>query len=233
MPGKRIIHANKEIISQPSSPCTNRSGLTRHQSVIWSPETTLRDVTNEAHRNMTRMSQEINDSSQKTPENTVNEKTSTPRTPINDGVNVTSHSIKSVRAKNSTPSPSVISASATKSTPKSPAVETTKNPRTVIEPENFNYDSESESSSDQQEWKDNVQNTTSYRGSSAYRKRMAEEDWGPNISDGDFEGLQQESSVERTHRFIQSLQRRREAEARARNHSPTTPRQVSRDSSTS
>ena len=62
---------------------------------------------------------------------------------------------------------------------------------------------------------------------------MAEEDWGPNISDGDFEELQQESSVERTHRFIQSLQRRREAEARARCHSPTTPRQVSRDSSTS
>ena len=89
MPGRRITRADKEIISQPSSPCTNRSGLTRHQSVIWSLETTLRDVTNEAHRNMTRMSQEINDSSQKTPENTVNEKTSTPCTPINDGVNVT------------------------------------------------------------------------------------------------------------------------------------------------
>ena len=96
---------------------------------------------------MTRMSQEINDSSQKTPENTVNEKTSTPRTPINDGVNVTSHSIKSVRAGNNTPSPSVTGASATKSTPKSPAVEsTTKKPRTVIEPD-FNYDSESESNS--------------------------------------------------------------------------------------
>ena len=69
MPGKKITRADKEIITQPSSPCTNRSGLTRHQSVIWSPETTLRDVTNEAHQNMTRMSQEINDSSQKTPEN--------------------------------------------------------------------------------------------------------------------------------------------------------------------
>ena len=208
MPGKRITRADKEIISQPSSPCTNRSGLTRHPSVIWSRETTLRDVANEAHRNMTRMSQEINDSSQKTPENTVNDKTSTLRTTINDGVNVTSHSIKSVRAGNNTPSPSVTGASATKSTPKSPAVEsTTKKPRTVIEPD-FNYDSESESNSDQQEWKDNVQNATSYRSSSAYRKRMAEEDWGPDISKGDFEGSITESSVERTHRFIQSLQQR-------------------------
>ena len=99
MPGRRITRADKEIISQPSSPCTNRSGLTRNQSLIWSPETTLRDVTNEAHRNMTRMSQEINDSSQKTPENTVNEKTSTPRTPISDGVNVTPHSIPSVKIR--------------------------------------------------------------------------------------------------------------------------------------
>ena len=204
-------------------PCTNRSGLTRHPSVIWSPETTLRDVANEAHRNMTRMSQEINDSSQKTPENTVNENTSTPRTPISDGVNVTSHSIKSVRARNNTPSPSVISASATKSTPKSPAVETTKIPRTVIKPENFNYDSESESNSDHQEWKDNVQNATSYRSSSAYRKRMTEEDWGPDISERDIEGLITESSLERMHRFIQGLQRKREAEARTRSHSPTTP----------
>ena len=62
---------------------------------------------------------------------------------------------------------------------------------------------------------------------------MAEDDWGPNITDGDFEGLQQESSVERTHRFIQGLQRRQEAEACARSHSPATPRPVSRDSSTS
>ena len=190
MPGRRITRADKEIISQPSSPCTNRSGLTRHPSVIWSPETTLRDVTNEAHRNMTRMSQEINDSSQKTPENTVNDKTSTPRTPID----ATSHSIKSVRAGNNTPSPSVTGASATKSTPKSPAVESTKK-KTRIEPD-FNYDSESESNSDQQEWKDNVQNTTSYRSSSTYRRRMTEEDWGPPISERDLEGLITESNLD-------------------------------------
>ena len=89
MPGKKITRADKEIISQPSSPCTNRSGLTRHPSVNWSSETTLRDVANEAHQNMTRMSQEINNSSQKTPENTVNNKTSTPHTPINASVHVT------------------------------------------------------------------------------------------------------------------------------------------------
>ena len=178
---------------------------------------------------MTRMSQEINDSSQKTPENTVNDKTSTPRTPINASVNVTSHS--SVRAGINTPSPSVTGASATKSTPKSPAVDSTKK-KTRIEP-NFNYDSESESNSDQQEWKDNVQNATSYRSSSTYRKRMTEEDWGPPISERDLEGLITESSLERTNRFIQDLQRRQEAEARARSHSPTTPRQVSRDTSTS
>ena len=149
MPGRRITRADKEIISQPSSPYTNRSRLTRNQSLIWSPETTLRDVTNEAHRNLTRMNQEINDSSQKTPDNTVNNKTSTPRTPINASVNVTSHS--SVRAGINTPSPSVTGASATKLTPKSPAVESTKKKtRTVIKPD-FNYDSESESNSDQQE----------------------------------------------------------------------------------
>ena len=124
MPGKKITRADKEIITQPSSPCTNRSGFTRNPSVNWSSETTLRDVTNEAHRNMTRMSQEINNSSQKTPENTVNNKTSTPRTPINASVNVTSHS--SVRAGINTPSPSVTGTSATKSTPKSPAVESMK-----------------------------------------------------------------------------------------------------------
>ena len=230
MPARMITRADKEIISsQPVSPCTNRSGLTCNQSLVWSPETTLRDVTNKAHRNMTKINQEINDSSQKTPGDTVNENTSTPRTPISDGVNVTPHSIQSVRVKNNTPSPTVISASATKSTPKSPAEETTKIHRTVIEPENFNYDSDSESSFDQQEWKDNVQNADS----SAYRKRMAEDDWGPNITDGDFEGLQQESSVERTHRIIQSIQRRQEAESRVRSRSPATPRSASRDSSAS
>ena len=62
---------------------------------------------------------------------------------------------------------------------------------------------------------------------------MTEEDWGPPISERDIEGLIMESSLERTHRFIQGLERRQEAEARARSHSPTTPRQVSRDSSMS
>ena len=221
MPGKKITRADKEIITQPSSPCTNRSGFTRHPSVNWSSETTLRDVANEAHRNMTRMSQEINNSSQKTPENTVNNKTSTPRTG-NASVNLTSHS--SIKPGINTPSPSVTGASATKSTPKSPAVEsTTKKPRTVIEPD-FNYDSESESNSDQQEWKDNVQNATSYRSSSTYRRRMTEEDWGPPISERDLEGLITELNLERTNRYIQGLQLRQEAETRARSHSPTTPR---------
>ena len=181
MPGRRITRADKEIISQPSSPCTNRSGLTRNQSLIWSPETTLRDVTNEAYRNMTRINQEINDSSQKTPGDTVNENTSTPRTPISDGVNVTPHSIQSVRVRNNTPSPTVISVSATKSTPRSSTEETTKDHRVVIEPGNFNYDSDSDSSIsnfDQQEWRKNVQNADS----SAYKKRMAEDDWGPSLT---------------------------------------------------
>ena len=178
---------------------------------------------------MTRMNQEINDSSQKTPEDTVNENTSTPRTPISDGVNVTPHSIQSVKVRNNTPSPTVISASATKSTPRSSTEETTKDHRTVIEPGNFNYDSDSDSSFDQQEWRENVQNADS----SAYKKRMAEDDWGPNITDGDFEGLQQESSVERTHRIIQRIQQRQDAESRVRNHSSATPRSASQDSSAS
>ena len=156
MPGKKITRADKEIITQPSSPCTNRSGLTRHPSVNWSSETTLRDVANEVYQNMTRMSQEINNSSQRTPENTVNNKTSTPSTG-NASVNLTSHS--SIKSGINTPSPSVTGASATKLTSKSPAVDSTKK-KTRIEP-SFNYESESES--DQEEWKDNVQNTTSYR----------------------------------------------------------------------
>ena len=216
MPGKKITQADKEIITQPSSPCTNRSGFTRHPSVNWSSETTLRDVANEAHRNMTRMSQEINNSSQKTPENTVNNKTSTPRTG-NASVNLTSHS--SIKPGINTPSPSVTGASATKSTPKSPAVDSTKK-KTRIEP-SFNYESGSES--DQEEWKDNVQNATSYRSSSTYRRRMTEEDWGPPISERDLEGLITESNLERTNRYIQGLQLRQEAETRARSHSPTTP----------
>ena len=129
MPARRITRADKEIISsQPVSPCTNRSGLTRNQSLVWSPETTLRDVINEADRNLTRMNQEINDSSQKTPSNqTVNENTNTPHTPISDGVNVTPHSIPSVKIRRvNSPSPTVNSMSATKSTPRSSTEETTK-----------------------------------------------------------------------------------------------------------
>ena len=60
---------------------------------------------------------------------------------------------------------------------------------------------------------------------------MTEEDWGPPISERDLEGLITESNLDRTNRYIQSLQLRQEAEARARSHSPTTPRQASRDSS--
>ena len=69
--------------------------------------------------------------------------------------------------------------------------------------------------------------------SSAYKKRMAEDDWDPSLTDGDFEGLQQESNVEQTHRIIQRIQQRQEAESWVRNSSPATPRSASRDSSAS
>ena len=71
---------------------------------------------------MTRMSQEINNPSQKTPQNVVNNKTSTPRTG-NASVNL-SHS--SIKPGINTPSPSVAGASTAKSASKSPAVNTTK-----------------------------------------------------------------------------------------------------------
>ena len=195
MPGQKITRADKEIIKQPSSPCTNRSGFTRHPSVNWSSETTLRNVANEAHQNMTRMSQEINNSSQKTPENVVNNKTSTPRTG-NASVNL-SHS--SIKPGINTPSLPVTGASTTKSASKSPAVNSTKK-KTRIEP-SLNYRSESES--DQEEWKDNVQNATSYRSTSTYRRKMTDKDWGdPDISESDLEGLLTETNLERTNRYI-------------------------------
>ena len=69
--------------------------------------------------------------------------------------------------------------------------------------------------------------------SSAYKKRMAEDDSGPSLTDSDFEGLLQESNVEKTHRIIQRMQQRQDAESRLRNRSPATPRSASRDSSAS
>merc|ERR1711867_185433 len=107
-----------------------------------------------------------------------------------------------------------------------------KDHQVVIKPENFDYESDSDSSIsnfDQQEWRENMQNADS----SAYKKRMAEDDWDPSLTDGDFEGLQQESNVERTHRIIQRIQQRQEAKSRVRNRSPATPRSASRDSSAS
>ena len=97
-----------------------------------------------------------------------------------------------------------------------------KDHQVVIEPGNFDYESDSDSSIssfDQQEWREKVQNAYS----SAYKKRMAEDDWDPSLTNGDFEGIQQESNVERTHRIIQRMQQRQEAESRFRNHSPATP----------
>ena len=149
MPARRITRADKEIISsQPVSPCANRSGLTRNQNLIWSPAAILQDAINEADRNLTRMGQEINDSSQKTPSHhTVTANTNTPRTPISDGVNVTPHSIPSIRVRRvNSPSPTVNSASTTKSTPRSSTEETTQDHRVVIEPENFDSESDSDSS---------------------------------------------------------------------------------------
>ena len=122
MPARRITRADKEIISsQPVSPCANRSGLTRNQSFIRSPAATLQDAINKADRNLTRMGQEINDSSQKTPSHhTVTANTNTLRTPLNDGVNLTPNSISSIRVRRvNSPSPTVNSTSTTKSTPRS------------------------------------------------------------------------------------------------------------------
>ena len=130
------------------------------------------------------------------------------------------------------PSPTVYSASATKSTPRSSTEETTQDHRVVIEPGNFDYESDSDSSIssfDQQEWREKVQNADS----SAYKKRMAEDDWDPSLTDGDFEGIQQESNVERTHRIIQRMQQRQGAEYWFRNRSAATPRSASQDSSAS
>ena len=123
------------------------------------------------------MNQEINDSSQKTPSNhTVTANTNTLHTPISDGVNVTPHSIPSVKVRRvNSPSPTVNSASTTKSTPRSSTEETTQDHRVVIEPGNFDSESDSDSSTssfDQQKWREKVQNADS----SAYKKSMAEDD---------------------------------------------------------
>ena len=120
MPTRRLSRADKEIISsKPVSPCANRSGLKCNQNLIWSPAAILQDAINEADRNLTRMEQEINDSSQRTPSHhTVTADTNTPRTPLNDGVNLTPNSLSRIRVRRvNSPSPTVNSASATKPTP--------------------------------------------------------------------------------------------------------------------
>ena len=91
MPTQRLSRADKEIISsKPVSPFANRSGLKRNQNLIWSPAAILQDAINEADRNLTRMEQEINYSSQRTPSHhSVTADTNTPRTPLNNGVNLT------------------------------------------------------------------------------------------------------------------------------------------------
>ena len=127
MPTRRLSRADKEIISsKPVSPFANRSGLKRNQNLIWSPAAILQDAINEADRNLTRMEQEINDSSQRTPSHhTVTADTNTPRTPLNDGVNLTPNSLSRIRVRQiNSLSPTVNSKSTTRPTPRSSIEET-------------------------------------------------------------------------------------------------------------
>ena len=210
MPTRKISRADKEIISSmPVSPFANRSGLKRNQNLIWSPAAILQDAINEADRNLTRMEQEINDSSQRTlSHHTVTADTNTPRTPLNDGVNLTPNSLSRIRVRRiNSPSPTVNSGSTTRPTPRSSIEETSQDHRVTIEPENLHSESESDSSNSSLgllQWRQKVQNADS----SAYKKSMAQDeyDWGPSFTYGDFEDILQESNMEKTNRMIQRMQ---------------------------
>ena len=182
------------------------------------------------------MEQEINDSSQRTPSHqSVTTDTNTPRTPLNNGVNLTPNSLSSIRVRQiHSPSPTVNSESTTRPTPRSSIEETSQDHRVTIEPGNLDSESDSDSSNSSLgllQWRQKVQNADS----SAYKKSMAQDeyDWGPSFTYGDFEDILQESNMEKTNRMIQRMQQRQDAESRLRNRSPATPSSASRDSSAS
>ena len=209
MPTRRLSRADKEIISsKPVSPFANRSGLKRNQNLIWSPAAILQDAINEADRNLRRMEQEINDSRHRTPSHqSVTADTNTPRTPLNNGVNLTPNSLSSIRVRQiHSPSPTVNSESTTKPTPRSSIEEASDDHWVTIEPENLDSESDSDSSNSSLgllQWRQKVQNADS----SAYKKSMAQDeyDWGPSFTFGEFEDILQESNMEKTNRMIQCM----------------------------
>ena len=94
------------------------------------------------------MEQEINDSIQHTPSHpSVTPDKNTPRTPVNNGVNITPNTLSSIRVKKKqSPSPAVNSENTTKATPRSSIEEVSEDPRINIEPDNLDSESDSDSS---------------------------------------------------------------------------------------
>ena len=175
MPTRRLSKADKQIIStKPVSPFATRSGLKRNLNLVWSPTAYLQDAINDADRNLTRMEQEINDSIQKTPSHpSVTPDTNTPRTLVNNGVNITPNTLSSIRIKRKhSPSPTVNSENTTKTTPRSSIEEASEDHRITIEPDNLDSESDSDSSDSESSllrWRQKVQNADSW----SYKKSMA------------------------------------------------------------
>ena len=196
MPTRKLSKADKEIIStKPVSPFATRSGLKRNLNLVWSPTAYLQDAINKAGKNLRRMEQEINDSIQKTPSHqSVTPDTNTPRTPVNNSVNLTPNTLSSIRVKRKhSPAPTDNSEITEKTTPISSIEEPSEDHRIAIEPDNLDSESDSDSSDTSfglLQWRQKVQNADSW----SYKKSMAQDeyDWGPSFTFGEFEDILQE-----------------------------------------